>query len=121
MICTLIIITSVLLIVSKFFDCFTTTIGFKKHGNGEKNPVALFIMRKIGIGATIWTIFTFTVALAVLFAYSTIKEDNTLYSSAFIILGIIISLIQFDVARHNYAGNKSFITRIIENIYGRYS
>ncbi len=103
MINILILVSGVLLVVSKFFDCLTTTRGINKRGiNGEKNMIARNLMQKFGAKQTIWGIFAFTLILSITLVFESIRSESLLYQSGFVSLAIFISIIQFYVAYLNY-------------------
>ena len=117
----LIIITAFLIIVSKFFDCYTTALMSKKVTDKyreEKNPIGRWLMKKLGFHNAIWIVFIFTVIISLLVSYEVIISNDIYYSIAFIVLGAIISIIQFDVARTNYFQKQSFFTKFLSKIYG---
>ena len=101
----MVVLTGFLLVVTKFLDCYTTVLGFKRKGNylsNERNPIARFIMRYLGIKITIWGVWVLTIALAGWIGYECIIKNDLMYSAGYIITGLIISAAQFEVARRNY-------------------
>lgn len=84
----------------------------------EKNPIGRWLMKKLGFHNAIWIVFIFTVIISLLVSYEVIISNDIYYSIAFIVLGAIISIIQFDVARTNYFQKQSFFTKFLSKIYG---
>ena len=116
----LVILTAALLIVSKFLDCYTTDVGMggsKENISNERNPIGRFLMKMLGVRGAIWGVFAFTVIISVWIAYECITEKHALYTVGFIVLGVVISMMQFDVARCNMNGKRTFFTRGLEKVY----
>lgn len=119
----LILLTASLLIVSKFFDCFTTVIAarnFRDKAGFERNPLGRILMKKLGFLTAIWVVFVLVVIFVSIVAYYVYLEDNTFTVTGFIILGFIISLAHFDVARANYFHTLSFFTRFLGKTYSKF-
>lgn len=119
----LIILTASLLIVSKFFDCFTTVIVARKfHDKAglERNPIGRFLMKKLGFQTAIWGVFALVVIFVSLLAYYIYLEDNSYTVTGFTILGFFISIAHFDVARANYYQTRSFFTRFLSVVYSKF-
>lgn len=113
----MVVLISILLVVSKFFDCWTTSIQIT-HIRQERNPMARIIFRKFGIQTSIWGIFGLSVVLIslglwLLFEY----YDYTFYKIIYIIIGVMISAIQFAVAHTNKTKKTNLITRILLHKY----
>jgi hypothetical protein len=120
----LIICTSVVLIISKFFDCYTTIIVTSKLGldyKSEKNPLARFFMKYFGFKKTVWGIFTFVVLLAVGLGYEFYVLNNIYYSIFYIIFGVLVLMAQFDVARSNYFGKSTFFIKNLSKFFSKLS
>lgn len=120
MINVLIIATAIMLIVSKFLDCYTTDVRASKltdKAGYESNPLARYLMRKLGFRNVIWWGFVLISIFVSLIAYEVMTENNIYYSIGYISLGFTISLAQFDVAGHNYYNTQSFFTRSLWKIY----
>ncbi len=96
------LVVAILIVVSKFLDCYSTLKGLKKIPNGERNPLARFLMKKIGSNTTIWSVFAFTVIISALSLYYIFTDENQIFNISFIIIGLIISILQFLVARSNF-------------------
>ena len=117
-----IIFIALLVVVSKFFDCFTTVIMSKKvteKYNNEINPFARWIMKKIGFNFAVWGIFGFIILISVFLAYEVITFENIYFSIGFIAIGVFVSFAQFDVARANYYQVHSFFTRFLLRLYSK--
>ena len=120
MINVLVIATALMLIVSKFLDCYTTDVKASKTADKagyESNPLARYLMSKFGFRNVIWWGFALISAFVSYIAYEVIAGNDLYYSIGYILLGNAISLAQFDVARINYYGNHSFFTRFLGKIY----
>ncbi len=116
----LVIATAMMLIVSKFLDCYTTDVkAFKLSDKAryEANPLARYLMRMFGFRNVIWWGFVLISAFVSWIAYEVISKNHLYYSIFYILLGNAISLAQFDVARANYYGTLSFFTRFLGKIY----
>ncbi len=116
---TLIVSTAVIIIVSKFWDCLSTAL-YITHPDQESNPIARKWMERLGINTVIWGIFGLSVVLLSLVLYLLFTRYNTpYYKTIFILVGTLISLIQFSVAHTNTTKKLNFITRILLRIYSR--
>ncbi|MFA5010649.1 MAG: hypothetical protein WC644_01735 [Ignavibacteria bacterium] len=116
----LVIVTAVMLIVSKFLDCYTTDVKASKTADKagyEVNPLTRCLMIKLGFRNVIWWGFVLISIFVSLIAYEVMTENNIYYSIGYISLGFTISLAQFDVAGHNYYNTQSFFTRTLWKIY----
>ncbi len=114
----LIYFTAVLLLISKFLDCYTTQVRIGDNIELEKNPLANRLMRSIRINETIWLFFLIA-AIIICFSTWLLFQLNAgiFYKSAFILTGLFISGVQFAVAHSNYYKRSNIITRFIMNIY----
>lgn len=120
MVNALVIATAMMLIVSKFLDCYTTDIRAQKYSDKagyEANPLARYLMRKFGFRNVLWWGFALIFAFVSWIAYEVISENNLYYSIFYVLLGNAISLAQFDVSYANYYGQLSFFTRFLGKIY----
>lgn len=116
----LVIVTAAFLIVSKFSDCYTTDVKaleFADKAGYEVNPLARYLMRKLGFRNVIWWGFALISVFVSYIAYEVISRNDLYYSLGYILLGNAISLAQFDVAYANYYGQLSFFTRFLGKIY----
>ena len=109
----LILIFSVLIIVTKFPDCFTTSVNICSNPNLERNPIARILMKKFGIENSIRIIFLFTVIITISAFNSVIDEDSMLYNILFIVIALIISIVQILAAMHNHTKKESILNRVI--------
>lgn len=75
-------------------------------------------MKLIGVKTTIWLIFILTLIILffIIFIFQSFFENKVYYYS-FIIIGIIISAVQFAVALTNYTKKYNFITKTLLKIY----
>ncbi len=107
---------SFLIIISKFLDCYTTSIQIRSIAQ-KKNPIAVKIMQKLGIQSTIWLIFILSI-LIVLISQSLLifYFDSTIYKITYILLGLFISLVQFAVSHTNSTKRLNYITNSIQKV-----
>ena len=120
MVNVLVIATAIMLIVSKFLDCYTTDVKASKTADKagyESNPLARYLMRKFGFRNVLWWGFALISAFVSYIAYEVIAGNDLYYTLGYILLGNAISLAQFDVARANYYEQLSFFTRFLGKIY----
>ncbi len=111
----LIFVTMGLLILSKFFDCVSTSIRIQNIEH-ERNGFARKIMHKIGIKTTIWLIFVLVVIIVSLVGYKSL-EKTFIHKIFVIVLGLLIAGIQFAVAHTNMTGKSNFIVRLLYKFY----
>lgn len=113
----IIFIIAILLIVSKYFDCYTTSISIKQLSE-ERNPLARKIMMRIGIQTTIWTIFFISILIVFLTVFILLNYyDTLLYKFIYIILGIIIIYAQIAIAHTNKTQKLNKFTRLLNKFY----
>lgn len=96
----LILTTSALLILSKFMDCYTT-IKYVQNLNAETNKIAKMLMIKFGFKSTIWGIFLFVLIVTLVYTFMVLNLNNSILTIGFILLGSLISVFQFSVAKYN--------------------
>ncbi len=114
----LIYFISIIIIISKFFDCYTTASQITNLSQ-ERNPLARKTMKKIGIQKTIWFVFilsNFIVIVSVWMLQSFF--DNLFYKILYIALGTIISIFQFAVAYTNKTKRLNIFTKLLLKKYG---
>jgi hypothetical protein len=115
----LLLVVSCLIILSKFFDCYTTACQIRQI-HQERNPIAQKIMQKIGIQSTIWLIFIVTILIVatshilLLYCYSSI-----ILKLFYVLLGLFIATVQFSVAYTNSTKRLNFITKNLMKIYSK--
>lgn len=111
-------IVSLLIIASKFADCYTTATQIT-HLQQERNPLARWLMKKVGIYTTIWGIFglaVVNVAVAV-WLLNQIAAQEPAYYLYYIVLGSFVAYAQFAVAHTNQTKKLNCITRLLLKIY----
>lgn len=113
----LLIIFSALIILTKFADCYTTAYQIGINTNLERNPVARYIMRKLGVQFTIWAIFVFTIFITIIAMNSVLEADSLLYEIIFLITALFVSIFQFFVALYNYTKRPNIITGILSKTF----
>lgn len=115
----IVFLTAVLIIFSKFLDCFTTSVRINSVGQ-ERNPIARKLMKRFGIQNVIWAIFVLTIlivslTLSMLLTY----YDILIYKLLFVFAGLFISIIQFAVACTNKTGRLNTITKFLLRRYSK--
>ena len=113
MIVALTYFTSLMVILTKWFDCTTTL----KHIHGiamETNPIARALMYRFGIKGTVWFAFVASIVVTVLSQqYVQVWTQHYLWDVAYIIMGLFTALIQGATALNNHQGRPNFITLLI--------
>lgn len=109
----IIYIVSLLIVISKFLDCYTTSSQITSVKQ-EKNPLVRKIMKRCGIHTTIWVIFGFTIifvgfSIWLLFSF----YDTTFYKVFYIAIGLIVALTQFAVAHTNKTKRLNIFTKFL--------
>jgi len=112
----LIILTAILIIISKLFDVLST-IKILKSPYQERNILAKKIMMKIGIKPTCWIIWISIVILVTYYTYKTILSESLLEMYGFLIIGNIISIFQFAVAHYNHTGKNNIIIKLLRKTF----
>ena len=107
---------SVLVIVTKFADCYTTSMNIGNDPNRERNPIARILMKRFGIQNSIRIIFILTVSITIASFYSVLAEDSMIYDILFIVTAMIVSTVQILAAMHNHTKKENILTRIIIRI-----
>ena len=119
----LILTTSALLILSKFMDCYTT-IKYVQNLNAETNKIAKMLMIrflaflffttiliKFGFKSTIWGIFLFVLIVTLVYTFMVLNLNNSILTIGFILLGSLISVFQFSVAKYNKTKKHNIFTK----------
>ena len=110
---------SILIIGSKFLDCYTTSTQITSLRQ-EKNPRARKMMQRFGIQTTIWTVFGLTILIVVLSVWLLFSCFNALfYQVIYVILGIVISWMQLAVAHSNHTKRLNAFTRYLSKKYSK--
>ncbi|HQH19612.1 MAG TPA: hypothetical protein PKZ43_08660 [Bacteroidales bacterium] len=114
----LIYFISITIIISKFFDCYTTFSQITNI-NQERNPLARKTMKKFGIHKTIWVVFVLSIFIVIISVWMLQAFfDNLFYKILFIALGTIISIFQFAVAYTNQTKRLNIFTKLLLKKYG---
>ena len=108
----LIVITGSLVIYTKLLDC-RSTIKFVKSHSLESNKIAKIFMIKYGFKNTIWGIFFFTLIVVVFSVWYALEAKEFLNKSLFIIIGLIVSIFQFNVAKFNRTKKMNWVTKMV--------
>lgn len=103
--------TTILLIFSKFLDCYITS-KYMLSVSMERNRLVRKLMYRFGKETVIWSVFGLTVVIALLSFWWVWKIQTEWYWQwLYIILGLFISYAQFAVAHTNYSGKANLFTR----------
>lgn len=114
----LICLSSLLVIVSKFLDCYTTDRVVREIRQ-ERNPLARWLMQRLGMRFTIWGIFVLTVLLVIAALYMLYGDDpSILYKLAYIAIALFSSGAQAAVAHTNATGRLNVFTRFLLRRWG---
>ncbi len=117
---TAIYIISILIVFSKFFDCWTTSIQIINPSQ-ERNPIARNLFKRFGSQKVIWGIFGLTILIVGISLWLLFTIYNTnIYKALYLILGLIVSIAQFAVAYTNKTRKLNFVTRILMKRYSKY-
>ena len=113
MIVALTYFTSLMVVLTKWFDCTTTL----KHIHGvamESNPIARVLMYRFGIKWTVWFAFIVSIVVTVLNQlYVQVWTQHYLWDVAYVIMGLFTALIQGATALNNHQGRQNIITLLI--------
>ncbi|PIE87897.1 MAG: hypothetical protein CSA04_04670 [Bacteroidetes bacterium] len=113
-------IISITIVVSKFFDCWTTSTQIKDP-NQERNPIARYLFVRYGSQKVIWGIFGLTIGIVGITLWLLFLFYNTnLYKLLYGIIGIIVTMIQLAVAHTNKTKKPNFVTRFLIKRYSKY-
>jgi len=118
----IVILTSLLIVVTKFFDCYTTyeRIIRKNEGiNLESNPIVRMLMYKLNSGTAV-IIFVFFVTLFIVsfVTYMIYRVYPYLYMKvAYIVIGLFVAIVQAAVVRTNISSKPNIITKKIFKIH----
>ena len=109
----LLYIITFLIILTKFFDCYTTAREISSIYD-ERNPLTRALMKKFGVQTTIWGILGLSIVITLLSFWLLIAYFNTLpMKILYILLGGFISVIQLAVAHTNHTKRLNRITRFL--------
>lgn len=120
MITIIVYIISILIILSKFLDCWTTSIQIT-NPNQERNPLARKLFNRFGSQTVIWAIFGLTILIVginLLFLF--LFYNTNLYKILFCIIGLLVSIVQFAVAHTNKTRRLNLVTKFLMKKYSKY-
>jgi len=121
MIVALTYFTSLMVILTKWFDCTTTL----KHIHGvamESNPIARALMYRFGIKGTVWFAFIVSIVVTVLSQfYVQVWTQHYLWDVAYVIMGLFTALIQGATALNNHQGKPNLVTQRLIKVISRIS
>ena len=113
MIVALTYFTSLMVILTKWFDCTTTL----KHINGvamESNPIARALMYRFGIKGTVRFAFIVSIVVTLLSQfYVQVWTQHYLWDVSYIVMGLFTALVQGATALNNHEGRQNIITLLI--------
>ncbi len=112
---TWISLVSLSLVLTKIFDAYSTWVAIQP--SSETNPLGRMLIPIIGFKAMIVLVSAVSLILIGLCHYFTITFDNFLYSFAYILIGLFVALVQFDVARFNLTGRSLGFIRFVTKFY----
>lgn len=105
-----------LLILTKLLDVLSTLRRIRYVSN-ETNPFARKLMYHLGPKVTVWIVFIIVVITIGVVGYL-VYSMGPVFQAAFILFGIVISVMQFAVAAANWSGKDNLITRQVRKFYG---
>ena len=115
-----VIIVSILIIGSKFLDCWTTATQIS-NPNQERNRIARNLFKRFGSKKVIWGIFGLTILIVVISLWFLFKIYNTnIYKLMYLLVGLILTIAQFAVAHTNKTRRLNFVTKILMKRYNKY-
>ena len=106
-----VMIVVILLVISKLMDVLSTLSRIRSV-NVESNPIARGLMQKMGIKTSVWLIFLVSLTI-ILIAGSIALSFGILYQVFFVLMGLLVSIVQFSVAHSNWTGKGNLITRYL--------
>lgn len=106
----------VLLLLTKVADCYTTLRRIRS-ADDETNPWARRLMTRWGPRATVLGTGLLAGAISLASAAPCMWDETGWYSAAFVGLGLPIAVIQADVARANWTGRLSAVSRVIARLH----
>lgn len=113
----LVYLTSLLIIFSKYLDCYTTSSQITLMSQ-ERNPLARKLMAQFGIHTTIWGILGFTILNVIVSVYLLFVYYNMFYYKVlYVLIGLFVSTIQFAVAHTNQTKRLNVCTRLMVKLY----
>ena len=122
MIVALTYFTSLMVIITKWFDCTTTL----KHIHGiamETNPIARALMYRFGIKGTVWFAFVVSIVVTLLSQLLCAGVDPALSMGCvyIVIMGLFTALIQGATALNNHQGRPNLVTQRLIKVISRIS
>jgi hypothetical protein len=105
----LLIIVAILLVSTKLMDVISTLKRITPT-NPELNPLARWLMSKVGVRPAIWLVFALVVIIIGVATWIAFDVDG-LFQIVFIVGGTVVSIVQAAVAYANWTQRPNFITR----------
>ena len=113
----LMLLTGLLLFSSKALDIVSTYRNIDRQG--EANPLAKWVFDKFGLMGGMIAIALLYTAIVLIIGYQLTLETNPILIYTTLSGGLIISAIQFDVARANTTGKHSKLTKALIRVFSR--
>ncbi len=110
-------LTGTLLFSSKALDIISTYRNIDRQG--EANPLAKWVFDKFGLMGGMIAIALLYTAIVLIIGYQLTLETNPILIYTTLSGGLIISAIQFDVARANTTGKHSKLTKALSRVFSR--
>lgn len=113
----LLTLTGIMLFLSKSLDIISTYRNI--HQQGETNPLAKWVFDKFGLMGGMVAIALVYTGIVLVIGYQLTLETNPILIYTTLSGGLIVAVIQFDVARANTTGKHSTLTKAIIRVFSR--
>lgn len=113
---TLIWVTVAYVVLTKYFDCWTT-VRFVRTSEAETNAFARCLMRHFGFVRTVWGLFAFASLWAIGLAACATVSDDTSLAWGYMLLGSFVGTVQAAVAVTNATGRFNIVTRLVDKMH----
>jgi len=111
--------TATLLLLTKLADCWSTVRRVRAPGD-ETNPWVRRAMARWGVTPVVWAVGAIAAAVVVLSALPAFGDEPGWYAGAFVAAGLVVALVQADVAWSNVSGRMGPISRGVSRFHGRF-
>lgn len=119
MIFYLTLLASAAVIITKWFDC-TTTLRHINGINTEANPIARWIMYRLGIKATVWLAFVLSIlTTAISQWWIQIATTSLWWDIAYILVASTTAIIQGATAHSNATGQRNMVVNALFGVIRR--
>ena len=113
----LLTLTGIMLFLSKSLDIISTYRNI--HQQGETNPLAKWVFDKFGLMGGMVAIALVYTGIVLVIGYQLTLETNPILIYTTLSGGLIVAVIQFDVARANTTGKHSPLTKALIRVFSR--